>query len=124
LIASPLPDTSPVGKKAGTTSQWVDLLPLPGTLKEPFEIKVYEIDDMAPLQRRQPGNTTEASARFSTCSVRHYLAHAFIWVIQHLWLHLCRACFHSHSTNNQWKISSHFMPAAEGSSPRAAPRPH
>ncbi|XP_036405986.1 kinesin-like protein KIF26A [Megalops cyprinoides] len=59
LIAAPLPDTSPVGRKAGTTSQWVDLLPLPGTLKEPFEIKVYEIDDMAPLQKRQLGDTTE-----------------------------------------------------------------
>ena len=35
--------------------QWVDLPPLGGTLKEPFEIKVYEIDDVERLQRRREG---------------------------------------------------------------------
>lgn len=31
----------------------MDLPPLGGTLKEPFEIKVYEIDDVERLQRRR-----------------------------------------------------------------------
>ncbi|KAJ8409057.1 hypothetical protein AAFF_G00240780 [Aldrovandia affinis] len=59
LIPAPLPDTSPVGKKASTMGQWVDLLPVPGALKEPFEIKVYEIDDATHLQQQRPGGTTE-----------------------------------------------------------------
>lgn len=33
--------------------QWVDHPPLRGSLKEPFEIKVYEIDDVEHLQRRE-----------------------------------------------------------------------
>ncbi|XP_078263274.1 kinesin-like protein KIF26A isoform X2 [Rhinoraja longicauda] len=54
LIPAPLPDTSSLGRKpTGTTGQWVDLPPLPGTLKESFEIKVYEIDDVERLQRRR-----------------------------------------------------------------------
>uniref|UniRef100_A0A671N9Q1 Kinesin motor domain-containing protein n=1 Tax=Sinocyclocheilus anshuiensis TaxID=1608454 RepID=A0A671N9Q1_9TELE len=52
LIPAPLPDTS-LGK-SGTTGQWVDLPPMSGPLKEPFEIKVYEIDDVERLQRSQP----------------------------------------------------------------------
>ncbi|XP_076611956.1 kinesin-like protein KIF26A isoform X1 [Chaetodon auriga] len=51
LIPAPLPDTSSLGRKAG--GQWVDLPPLGGILKEPFEIKVYEIDDVERLQRRR-----------------------------------------------------------------------
>ncbi len=51
LIPAPLPDTSSLGRKVG--GQWVDLPPLGGSLKEPFEIKVYEIDDMERLQRRK-----------------------------------------------------------------------
>ncbi|XP_037605821.1 kinesin-like protein KIF26A isoform X1 [Sebastes umbrosus] len=51
LIPAPLPDTSSLGRKAG--GQWVDLPPLGGALKEPFEIKVYEIDDVERLQRRR-----------------------------------------------------------------------
>uniref|UniRef100_A0A3Q1G3D3 Kinesin family member 26Aa n=2 Tax=Acanthochromis polyacanthus TaxID=80966 RepID=A0A3Q1G3D3_9TELE len=51
LIPAPLPDTSSLGRKVG--GQWVDLPPLGGTLKEPFEIKVYEIDDVEHLQRRK-----------------------------------------------------------------------
>ena len=31
----------------------MDRPPLGGTLKEPFEIKVYEIDDVERLQRRR-----------------------------------------------------------------------
>ncbi|KAM9339375.1 kinesin-like protein KIF26A [Symphorus nematophorus] len=51
LIPAPLPDTSSLGRMVG--GQWVDLPPLGGTLKEPFEIKVYEIDDVERLQRRR-----------------------------------------------------------------------
>ncbi|KAK2855801.1 hypothetical protein Q5P01_004536 [Channa striata] len=51
LIPASLPDTCSLGRKAG--GQWVDLPPLGGTLKEPFEIKVYEIDDVERLQRRR-----------------------------------------------------------------------
>ncbi|KAM4663497.1 kinesin-like protein KIF26A [Discoglossus pictus] len=53
LIPAPLPENATVGRKAGGTGQWVDLPPLPGTLKEPFEIKVYEIDDVERLQRHR-----------------------------------------------------------------------
>ncbi|KAJ8341407.1 hypothetical protein SKAU_G00336980 [Synaphobranchus kaupii] len=59
LIPAPLPDTSSLGKKASATGQWVDLPPLPGTLKEPFEIKVYEIDDVERLQRRRQEDAAE-----------------------------------------------------------------
>ncbi|XP_051578836.1 kinesin-like protein KIF26A [Myxocyprinus asiaticus] len=58
LIPAPLPDTSSMGK-AGTTGQWVDLPPISGPLKEPFEIKVYEIDDVERLQRRKQEKTEE-----------------------------------------------------------------
>ncbi|XP_067337264.1 kinesin-like protein KIF26A isoform X2 [Channa argus] len=51
LIPAPLPDTCSLGRKVG--GQWVDLPPLGGTLKEPFEIKVYEIDDVERLRRRR-----------------------------------------------------------------------
>ncbi|KAK9531990.1 hypothetical protein VZT92_011375 [Zoarces viviparus] len=47
LIPAALPDASSLGRKVG--GQWVDLPPL----KEPFEIKVYEIDDAERLQRRR-----------------------------------------------------------------------
>ncbi|KAM3918514.1 kinesin-like protein KIF26A isoform 2-T2 [Leptodactylus fuscus] len=53
LIPTPLPETATVGRKNNITGQWVDLPPLPGTLKEPFEIKVYEIDDVERLQRHK-----------------------------------------------------------------------
>uniref|UniRef100_A0A7N8YLX1 Kinesin family member 26Ab n=1 Tax=Mastacembelus armatus TaxID=205130 RepID=A0A7N8YLX1_9TELE len=59
LIPAPLPDTSSLGKKAGSAGQWVDLPPISGPLKEPFEIKVYEIDDVERLQRRRQEETTE-----------------------------------------------------------------
>lgn len=57
LIPAPLPDTSSLGRKVGAAGQWVDLPPLGGTIKEPFEIKVYEIDDVERLQRRKEGLT-------------------------------------------------------------------
>ncbi|XP_066525814.1 kinesin-like protein KIF26A isoform X2 [Hoplias malabaricus] len=60
LIPAPLPDTSSLGKKAGATGQWVDLPPMSGPLKEPFEIKVYEIDDVERLQRRRQEETVES----------------------------------------------------------------
>ncbi|XP_035279318.1 kinesin-like protein KIF26A isoform X3 [Anguilla anguilla] len=59
LIPAPLPDAPPSGRKAGAAGQRVDLLPLPGPLKEPFEIKVYEIDGAAHLQRQCPGGAAE-----------------------------------------------------------------
>uniref|UniRef100_A0A672NDK9 Kinesin family member 26A n=1 Tax=Sinocyclocheilus grahami TaxID=75366 RepID=A0A672NDK9_SINGR len=51
LIPAPLPETSSLGRKVGAAGQWVDLPPLGGAMKEPFEIKVYEIDDVERLQR-------------------------------------------------------------------------
>ncbi|KAL1253703.1 hypothetical protein QQF64_015932, partial [Cirrhinus molitorella] len=57
LIPAPLPDTSSLGRKVGAAGQWVDLPPLGGAMKEPFEIKVYEIDDVERLQRRKEGLT-------------------------------------------------------------------
>lgn len=70
LIPAPLPDTSSLGKKAGTAGQWVDLPPMSGVLKEPFEIKVYEIDDVERLQRRRQEETSEVSrSRTHTDSV-------------------------------------------------------
>ncbi|XP_056332602.1 kinesin-like protein KIF26A isoform X1 [Danio aesculapii] len=65
LIPAPLPDTSSLGK-TGTAGQWVDLPPMSGPLKEPFEIKVYEIDDVERLQRRRQEKTDEGLIYFST----------------------------------------------------------
>ncbi|XP_051501465.1 kinesin-like protein KIF26A isoform X2 [Myxocyprinus asiaticus] len=65
LIPAPLPDTSSLGRKVGAAGQWVDLPPLGGTMKEPFEIKVYEIDDVERFQRRKEG-LTEGLQYFST----------------------------------------------------------
>ncbi|KAF3701234.1 Kinesin-like protein KIF26B [Channa argus] len=59
LIPAPLPDTSSLGKKVGSAGQWVDLPPMSGPLKEPFEIKVYEIDDVERLQKRRQEDATE-----------------------------------------------------------------
>uniref|UniRef100_A0A3B4ER61 Kinesin-like protein KIF26A n=1 Tax=Pundamilia nyererei TaxID=303518 RepID=A0A3B4ER61_9CICH len=53
LIPAPLPDTSSLGRKLG--GQWVDLPPPGGTLKEQFEIKVYEIDNVECVQKRKEG---------------------------------------------------------------------
>ncbi|KAM6961252.1 kinesin-like protein KIF26A [Aplochiton taeniatus] len=60
LIPAALPDTSSLGMKASAGGQWVGLPPMPGPLKkEPFEIKVYEIDDVERLQRRRQEETAE-----------------------------------------------------------------
>lgn len=67
LIPAPLPDTSSLGKKAGAAGQWVDLPPMSGVLKEPFEIKVYEIDDVERLQRRRQEETSEVSRLGVVC---------------------------------------------------------
>ncbi|XP_007942773.1 kinesin-like protein KIF26A [Orycteropus afer afer] len=54
LIPAPLPATAALGRKPSLPGQWVDLPPPPaGALKEPFEIKVYEIDDVQRLQRHR-----------------------------------------------------------------------
>nr|KAF6500545.1 kinesin family member 26A [Molossus molossus] len=55
LVPAPLPDAAALGRKPSLPGQWVDLpLPLGASLKEPFEIKVYEIDDVERLQRHRP----------------------------------------------------------------------
>ncbi|XP_042552830.1 kinesin-like protein KIF26A [Dipodomys spectabilis] len=54
LIPAPLPDAAALGRKPSLPGQWVDLPPpLASSLKEPFEIKVYEIDDVERLQRHR-----------------------------------------------------------------------
>ncbi|XP_016070409.1 PREDICTED: kinesin-like protein KIF26A [Miniopterus natalensis] len=54
LIPAPLPDAAALGRKPSLPGQWVDLPPpLGASLKEPFEIKVYEIDDVQRLQRHR-----------------------------------------------------------------------
>ncbi|XP_004578548.2 kinesin-like protein KIF26B [Ochotona princeps] len=62
IPALSLDTTSPVRKPAGSTGiRWVDG-PLRNTqrgLGEPFEIKVYEIDDVERLQRRRGGASKE-----------------------------------------------------------------
>ncbi|KAG2457707.1 KI26B protein, partial [Polypterus senegalus] len=65
LIPTPMPDTSSLGRKPSTTGQWVDLPPLAGTLKEPFEIKVYEIDDVERLQRHRLEESAEGLLYFN-----------------------------------------------------------
>ncbi|XP_036288318.1 kinesin-like protein KIF26A isoform X2 [Pipistrellus kuhlii] len=50
LVPAPLPDAA-----LGLPAQWVDLPPALGAARaEPFEIKVYEIDDVQRLQRPRP----------------------------------------------------------------------
>lgn len=63
LIPAPLPDTSSLG----AAGQWVDLPPLGGTIKEPFEIKVYEIDDVERLQRRKEGLAEVSCYLYAIC---------------------------------------------------------
>lgn len=88
-----MPDTSSLGKKVGTAGQWVDLPPMSGPLKEPFEIKVYEIDDVERLQRRRQEESTEVSGgSLSTCSTRwHSLPNSFL-TPGHGFVHPTRHC--------------------------------
>lgn len=78
LIPAPLPDTPSLGKKVGTAGQWVDLPPMSGPLKESFEIKVYEIDDVERLQRRRQEESTEVS-RGSTLTISLWLFILLNW---------------------------------------------
>lgn len=71
LIPAPLPDTSSLSRKPGAAGQWVDLPPLGGTLKEPFEIKVYEIDDVERLQKRKEGMGAEVRAELKIRTLRN-----------------------------------------------------
>uniref|UniRef100_A0A3Q3RKN9 Kinesin-like protein KIF26A n=1 Tax=Mastacembelus armatus TaxID=205130 RepID=A0A3Q3RKN9_9TELE len=68
LIPAPLPDTSSLSRKVG--GQWVDLPPVGGTIKEPFEIKVYEIDDLERLQRRRPFHDVEKGLLYFNARLR------------------------------------------------------
>ncbi|KAG7218347.1 hypothetical protein INR49_020462 [Caranx melampygus] len=54
LIPTPLPDPSSLSRRGG--GQWVELPPLGGALREAFEIKVYEIDDVERLRRKEAGS--------------------------------------------------------------------
>ncbi|CAK6431719.1 unnamed protein product [Pipistrellus nathusii] len=55
LVPAPLPDAAALGRKPGLPAQWVGLPPALGAARtEPFEIKVYEIDDLQRLQRPRP----------------------------------------------------------------------
>ncbi|XP_014876232.1 kinesin-like protein KIF26A isoform X2 [Poecilia latipinna] len=71
LIPAPLPDASALGRKVG--GQWVELPALGGALKEPFEIKVYEIDDVERLQRKEAGSEVllQRQQRLQQLSRRH-----------------------------------------------------
>lgn len=70
LIPAPLPDAAALGRKPSLPGQWVGLPPpLAGSLKEPFEIKVYEIDDVERLQRhRLPLRDSDVKVRETTVS--------------------------------------------------------
>ncbi|TSR99388.1 Kinesin-like protein KIF26A [Bagarius yarrelli] len=65
LIPAPLPDTSSPCRKAGAASQWVDLPPQGGSVKDAFEIKVYEIDDVERLKMCKESMVTEGLQYFS-----------------------------------------------------------
>ncbi|XP_044515848.1 kinesin-like protein KIF26A [Gracilinanus agilis] len=74
LVPTPLPDAAALGRKPSAAGQWVDLPPLPGTLKEPFEIKVYEIDDVERLQRHrreEPEGLMYFNAKLKVLERRH-----------------------------------------------------
>ncbi|XP_032201352.1 kinesin-like protein KIF26A isoform X2 [Mustela erminea] len=75
LIPAPMPDTAALGRKPGLPGQWVDLPPpLAGSLKEPFEIKVYEIDDVERLQRHRPPPREDPAEGLVCASARLRLA--------------------------------------------------
>ncbi|XP_044930365.1 kinesin-like protein KIF26A isoform X2 [Mustela putorius furo] len=75
LIPAPMPDTAALGCKPGLPGQWVDLPPpLAGSLKEPFEIKVYEIDDVERLQRHRPPLREDPAEGLVCASARLRLA--------------------------------------------------
>ncbi|XP_054879936.1 LOW QUALITY PROTEIN: kinesin-like protein KIF26A [Poeciliopsis prolifica] len=89
LIPAPLPDASALGRKVG--GQWVDLPPLGGALKEPFEIKVYEIDDVERLQRKEETGSEVLLQRLQALSRRHAALQAELQEAKlHLMLHPSR----------------------------------
>ncbi|XP_078261501.1 kinesin-like protein KIF26B isoform X2 [Rhinoraja longicauda] len=55
LLPGLSPEAAPPARKPPTSSglRWVDLRPVQRGMAEPFEIKVYEIDDVERLQRRR-----------------------------------------------------------------------
>ncbi|ELK01252.1 Kinesin-like protein KIF26A, partial [Pteropus alecto] len=75
LIPAPLPDAVALGHKPGLPGQWVDLPPpLAGSRKEPFEIKVYEIDDVQRLQRHRPPLREDPAEGLACVSMKPRLA--------------------------------------------------
>ncbi|XP_006839554.1 PREDICTED: kinesin-like protein KIF26A [Chrysochloris asiatica] len=75
LIPAPLPDATALGRKPSLPGQWVDLPPpLAGALKEPFEIKVYEIDDVQRLQRHRAACREDSPEGLASAGVRLRLA--------------------------------------------------
>ncbi|KAM9645572.1 kinesin-like protein KIF26A isoform 1-T1 [Trichechus inunguis] len=65
LIPAPLPDAAALARKPSLPGQWVGLPPpLAGALKEPFEIKVYEIDDVQRLQRHRAASREDSAEPF------------------------------------------------------------
>ncbi|XP_032123554.1 kinesin-like protein KIF26A isoform X2 [Sapajus apella] len=75
LIPAPLPDAAAPGRKPSLPGQWVDLPPpLASSLKEPFEIKVYEIDDVERLQRPRPTPREAPTQGLACVSTRLRLA--------------------------------------------------
>ncbi|XP_064230586.1 kinesin-like protein KIF26A [Aotus nancymaae] len=75
LIPAPLPDAAALGRKPSLPGQWVDLPPpLAGSLKEPFEIKVYQIDDVERLQRPRPAPREAPTQGLACVSTRLRLA--------------------------------------------------
>ncbi|XP_038671452.1 LOW QUALITY PROTEIN: kinesin-like protein KIF26B [Scyliorhinus canicula] len=59
VLPSLSPDAAPPARKPANSSgvRWVDLRPVQRGLAEPFEIKVYEIDDVERLQRRRAADS-------------------------------------------------------------------
>uniref|UniRef100_F6UVS3 Kinesin family member 26A n=1 Tax=Monodelphis domestica TaxID=13616 RepID=F6UVS3_MONDO len=60
--------------KPSAAGRCLDLPPLPGTLKEPFEIQVYEIDDVQRLQRHrreEPEGLMYFNAKLKVLERRH-----------------------------------------------------
>ncbi|XP_048392067.1 kinesin-like protein KIF26B [Stegostoma tigrinum] len=59
VLPSLSPDAASPARKPANSSgvRWLDLRPMQRGLAEPFEIKVYEIDDVERLQRRRAANS-------------------------------------------------------------------
>ncbi|XP_066883753.1 kinesin-like protein KIF26A isoform X2 [Kogia breviceps] len=93
LVPAPLPDAAALGRKPSLPGQWVDLpLPLAGSLKEPFEIKVYEIDDVERLQRHclppreDPAEPSQNAEKGPACvSAKLRLAERRLQRLQEVW---------------------------------------